>query len=239
MGSIQSLAQSIAKAGGLESTNAASFEGLKLSSDGALIVEAQIFGGEMVFFAMHHVFVVLKLSNKTNSSSSYVLLERTNTGIVCQYGMTQEQAVQLRAYGSTSPRSAWVPSWKAPPGAGVEAQGLYDFITADKTRYHTTANNCRKFALVVCYFCGEDAYQALSNLLPDAQYACLQFIWRRGLAVPLARLADLSAVPSGAFHFLRLHMRDPLAGAVADPLPTLPIRAASGSRPSTTASTKL
>ncbi len=132
----------------------------------------------MVFPAMNHVLVVLKLSNETNSSSSYVLLERTNTGIVCQYGMTQEQAVQLRAYGSTSPISAWAPAWKAPPGAGVAAQRPYDFIAFDESTYHVTANNCRKFALVVCYFCGEDAYQALSSLLPDAHSACMNFIWR-------------------------------------------------------------
>ncbi len=171
-----------AKAGGLdESTNAASFEGLKLSSDGALIVEAQIFGGKIVFPAMHHVFVVLKLSNETNSSSSYVLLERTNTGIVCQYGMTQEQAAQLRAYGSTSPSSAWAPSWKAPPGAGVAAQGLYDFqvIAFDESTYHVTANNCRKFALV-------------SDRVLVPCRCCMLFLWRRRLSSPLKPTAGCS-----------------------------------------------
>ncbi len=178
------------KNGGRYKLNADSFDGLKLSSDGAVIVEAHFFGGNKSFLAAHHVFVVLKLqgtvklSSRTTYPASYVLLERMKEGIYCQYAVSLEDAIQLRAQGPKSGRSGWGRPWKAVETGcgkynngncydhgngcvGVDACLVQKFIEDDISVYNGLTNNCRKFVLQVCdRICG-DAYQAAREVLPE------------------------------------------------------------------------
>ncbi len=162
----------------MSKSNATTFEGLKLSSDGALIVEVHFFGGNLVDYSWaHHVFVVLKLSSsssRTTNSSSYVLLERMKDGIYCQYADSLEDAIKLRAQGPGSERKGWGRPWKAADMGsycmGFCPRNLQEFIDQDKSIYHCFTNNCRKFALEVCKLICDDAYQAARKVLPE-------FLW--------------------------------------------------------------